>query len=83
LSLHRGGKRRPLLGREPQVTTEVVESVGYARVGMKLNRFDRVLGLNRERLEKIYRGVDAATRPNSVPRAGDAARELGWHIPAP
>src|SRR5262249_54918580 len=32
LPLHNGGKRRPLLGHEPQVTTEVVESVGYARV---------------------------------------------------
>jgi hypothetical protein len=24
--------------------------------GMKLSRFDRVLGLNRERIQKIYRG---------------------------
>jgi hypothetical protein len=24
--------------------------------GMKLSRFDRVLGLNRERIEAIYRG---------------------------
>jgi hypothetical protein len=24
--------------------------------GMKLSRFDRVLGLNRERIERIYRG---------------------------
>jgi hypothetical protein len=24
--------------------------------GMKLGRFDRVLGLNRERIERIYRG---------------------------
>ena len=26
--------------------------------GMKLSRFDRVLGLNRERIERIYRGND-------------------------
>ncbi len=28
--------------------------------GMKLSRFDRVLGLNRERIERIYRGAVAA-----------------------
>jgi phenylpropionate dioxygenase-like ring-hydroxylating dioxygenase large terminal subunit len=27
--------------------------------GMKLSRFDRTLGLNRERIDKIYRGLDA------------------------
>ena len=32
LPLHNGGKRRPLLDHEPQMTIEVVESVGYARV---------------------------------------------------
>jgi hypothetical protein len=31
--------------------------------GMKLSRFDRVLGLNRERIERIYRGsVPAAEK---------------------
>jgi hypothetical protein len=27
---------------------------------MKLSRFDRVLGLNRERLDRVYRGRPAA-----------------------
>jgi phenylpropionate dioxygenase-like ring-hydroxylating dioxygenase large terminal subunit len=30
--------------------------------GMKLSRFDRVLGLNRERIERIYRGNDPRLR---------------------
>ena len=29
--------------------------------GMKLSRFDRVLGLNRERIDKIYRGFTSTT----------------------
>ena len=29
--------------------------------GMKLSRFDRVLGLNRERIERIYRGREPAS----------------------
>jgi nitrite reductase/ring-hydroxylating ferredoxin subunit len=31
--------------------------------GLKLSRFDRVLGLNRERIERIYRGGAAASEP--------------------
>jgi hypothetical protein len=31
--------------------------------GMKLSRFDRVLGLNRERIERIYRGNETNARP--------------------
>jgi hypothetical protein len=27
--------------------------------GMKLSRFDKVLSLNRERINRIYRGLDA------------------------
>jgi hypothetical protein len=38
LCLHHGGKHRPVLGREPQMTTEVVERVGYARVGPDTER---------------------------------------------
>jgi phenylpropionate dioxygenase-like ring-hydroxylating dioxygenase large terminal subunit len=33
--------------------------------GMKLSRFDRVLGLNRERIQRIYRGVPAAPAPRA------------------
>jgi hypothetical protein len=28
--------------------------------GMKLSRFDRVLGLNRERIDRVYRGLDSS-----------------------
>jgi hypothetical protein len=38
LSLHSGGKRRPLLGREPQLTTAVSESMGLAGVGSDIPR---------------------------------------------
>jgi phenylpropionate dioxygenase-like ring-hydroxylating dioxygenase large terminal subunit len=38
--------------------------------GMKLSRFDRVLGLNRERIERVYRGGSAgqhtSTGPNQI-----------------
>jgi hypothetical protein len=30
---------------------------------MKLSRFDRVLGLNRERIERVYRGVGLLNPP--------------------
>ena len=36
-------------------------------VGMKLSRFDRVLGMNRQRIERIYRGhLDATTHENGA-----------------
>ena len=31
--------------------------------GMKLSRFDRVLGLTRERIQRIYRGIPAGRIP--------------------
>lgn len=33
--------------------------------GMKLSRFDRVLGLNRERIQRIYRGIPPAPAPSA------------------
>lgn len=58
---------RPLLwrlvDREVRLDIRMVESLADKRPaidGMKLSRFDRVLGLNRERIERIYRGRDQA-----------------------
>jgi hypothetical protein len=41
--------------------------------GLKLSRFDRVLGLNRERIERVYRGrgtADAAFESFGRPGCG-------------
>ncbi len=38
--------------------------------GLRLGRFDRALVLNRERIERIYRGSDGATHRDSPARAG-------------
>jgi hypothetical protein len=35
--------------------------------GMKLSRFDKVLALNRERINRVYRGIE----PNPWPACGD------------
>jgi len=43
--------------------------------GMKLSRFDRVLGLNRERIERLYRGRSDALAGNG--RAGTSVPEPG------
>ena len=58
--------RRMLLqsiSREVDLDVEILESLANKDPGiegMKLSRFDRVLGLNRERIDRIYRGLDAA-----------------------
>jgi hypothetical protein len=40
--------------------------------GLKLSRFDKVLALNRERLKRVYRGLDADSYPVDVlPSPGD------------
>lgn len=41
--------------------------------GMKLSRFDKVLGLNRERIERIYRGMSEIGSPNRA----EADKEAG------
>jgi hypothetical protein len=42
--------------------------------GMKLSRFDRVLGLNRERIDRVYRGIepaqDYAAQPYGIVNGG-------------
>ncbi len=65
---------RKELDAEIRLDVELVEnlaSLDPSLVGMKLGRFDRVLGLNRERIQRIYRGVspDAALEP-AGPRSG-------------
>ena len=40
---------------------------------MKLSRFDRVLGLNRERIDRIYRG----SGQNGAAKCGAAHDEVG------
>jgi phenylpropionate dioxygenase-like ring-hydroxylating dioxygenase large terminal subunit len=44
--------------------------------GMKLGRFDRVLGLNRERIERLYRGRSNTIAGNSS--TGASVPEPGW-----
>lgn len=67
-----GGLRlgKYLLGREIDREMRAdVETLGHLAdynrdiAGMKLSRFDRVLGLNRERIARIYRGEPAVTTP--------------------
>jgi vanillate O-demethylase monooxygenase subunit len=59
---------RPLMtwfvDREIRLDVAMVENLADKRPdidGMKLSRFDRVLGLHRERINRIYRGEPAAT----------------------
>ncbi len=51
---------RRLLDHEIDLDVEILEGLASKDTsidGMKLSRFDRVLGLNRERIDRIYRGV--------------------------
>jgi nitrite reductase/ring-hydroxylating ferredoxin subunit len=43
--------------------------------GMKLSRFDRVLGLNRERIDRIYRGISSRTHLNGETVQVDACAD--------
>lgn len=50
-----------ILAHEVWLDVEILENLADKNpniTGMKLSRFDRVLGLNRERIERIYRGRD-------------------------
>src|SRR5205823_6431249 len=52
---------RRQLDHEIQLDVRVLEGLADMNPsieGMKLSRFDRVLGLNRERIDKVYRGHD-------------------------
>jgi phenylpropionate dioxygenase-like ring-hydroxylating dioxygenase large terminal subunit len=61
------------LGAEIRADVRVLESLASYECGiegLKLSRFDRVLGLNRERLERVYRGRSSPAVCGSVaPRA--------------
>jgi hypothetical protein len=51
------------LSHEIQLDANIISNLGDkdpSIEGMKLSRFDRVLGLNRERIERIYRGQPVA-----------------------
>jgi phenylpropionate dioxygenase-like ring-hydroxylating dioxygenase large terminal subunit len=53
------GYMRRMLDREIQLDVRVLQGLASHETsidGMKLSRFDRVLGLNRERIERVYRG---------------------------
>lgn len=55
---------RKLVDREVQLDVEILKGLASADPsieGMKLSRFDKVLGLNRERIDRIYRGKTADT----------------------
>ena len=50
---------RRMLNREIELDVEILANLASQETsieGMKLSRFDRVLGLNRERIQRIYRG---------------------------
>jgi hypothetical protein len=54
---------RSQLDYEIQLDVRILEGLADKNPsieGMKLSRFDRVLGLNRERIERIYRGTDTS-----------------------
>jgi hypothetical protein len=49
------------IAHEIDLDVEILESLASLDPnidGMKLSRFDRVLGLNRERIDRVYRGLD-------------------------
>jgi hypothetical protein len=49
---------RKMLDHEIKLDVRILENLADKSThldGMKLSRFDRVLGLNRERIDKIYR----------------------------
>jgi hypothetical protein len=67
---------RQQLDAEIKLDVALVESLASldpSIEGMKLGRFDRVLGLNRERIERLYRGPGEMLAANG--RTGAAAPE--------
>jgi nitrite reductase/ring-hydroxylating ferredoxin subunit len=64
---------RSHVNKEVNLDVQILEGLADMSTGiegMKLSRFDRVLGLNRERIETIYRG--SAVRHNGCQEAGQA-----------
>jgi hypothetical protein len=69
---------RRKLDREILLDIRILENlVNYdtSIEGMKLSRFDKVLGLNRERIARIYRGIDMG--PEEAPLGQARAQEEG------
>lgn len=61
-----------LIDREITLDKHMVESLADKRPGiegMKLSRFDKVLGLQRERINRIYRGINGAAMEESPAEA--------------
>lgn len=57
---------RNMLDKEIQLDVDILEGLAShdsSIAGMKLSRFDRSLGLNRERIQTIYRGESAVRLP--------------------
>jgi hypothetical protein len=48
------------IGRDVELLSNIADT-SPGLDGMKLSRFDRILGLTRERIERIYRGGSAQT----------------------
>jgi hypothetical protein len=51
---------RKHLDRETRLDMEILKGLATHETGvegMKLSRFDRVLGLNRDRIQRVYRGI--------------------------
>src|SRR5262249_36846016 len=68
---------RRKLDHEIRLDVRILENLADQRAGlegMKLSRFDKVLGLNRERVDRVYRGrppggsipPTARTRPGGI-----------------
>src|SRR5262249_11926666 len=75
---------RALLDKEIRLDVDILEGLASrdpSIEGMKLSRFDRVLGLNRERLDRVYRGRPARVgAQDGTP--GSPRRDTGQEAPA-
>ncbi len=61
---------RKHLDKEIRLDMDILHGLASYKTGiegLKLSRFDRVLGLNRERIERIYRGISAPVDCCSAP----------------
>ena len=65
-------KLRSQLDYEIQLDVKILEGLADKNPsidGMKLSRFDKVLGLNRERIERVYRGSNGSPLANGAAHA--------------
>jgi phenylpropionate dioxygenase-like ring-hydroxylating dioxygenase large terminal subunit len=63
--------------RLDQFILEGLADQSAALDGMKLSRFDKVLALNRERIDRVYRGLDAALPSVEARSCRECARHAG------